>query len=58
MAQRAMSLVGGESFRRGSIFERLYRDAAASMFQPLNADQTRTYIGQFLLESAAAQAKS
>ncbi|MBS1694064.1 MAG: acyl-CoA/acyl-ACP dehydrogenase [Actinobacteria bacterium] len=55
MSRHAMSMVGGSSFRRGTIFERLYRDSAASMFQPLNADQTRTYIGQFLLESAAAQ---
>jgi hypothetical protein len=29
--------------------KRLYRDAAASMFQPLNADQSRTYIGEYLL---------
>jgi alkylation response protein AidB-like acyl-CoA dehydrogenase len=57
MSQRAMSLVGGESFRKGTIFERLYRDSAASMFQPLNADQTKTYIGEFLLNTAAAQAK-
>ncbi|MDT5079909.1 MAG: hypothetical protein QOJ80_4546, partial [Mycobacterium sp.] len=40
----------------GTIFERLYRDSAASMFQPLNADQTRTYIGEFLLNKAAAEA--
>jgi alkylation response protein AidB-like acyl-CoA dehydrogenase len=52
MARHAMSMVGGSSFRRGSIFERLYRDAAASMFQPLNADQSRTYIGEYLLTSA------
>ena len=49
MTQHAMSMVGGSSFRKGSIFERLYRDAAASMFQPLNADQSRTYIGEALL---------
>jgi alkylation response protein AidB-like acyl-CoA dehydrogenase len=49
MARHAMSLVGGSSFRKGTIFERLYRDAAASMFQPLNADQSRTYIGEYLL---------
>jgi alkylation response protein AidB-like acyl-CoA dehydrogenase len=49
MARRAMSMVGGSSFRKGTIFERLYRDAAASMFQPLNADQSRTYIGECLL---------
>ncbi|MFC8529942.1 acyl-CoA dehydrogenase family protein [Nocardia sp. NPDC057227] len=55
MTRHAMSLVGGSSFRKGAIFERLYRDSAASMFQPLNADQSRTYIGQFLLQSARAQ---
>jgi alkylation response protein AidB-like acyl-CoA dehydrogenase len=49
MTQRAMSLVGGSSFRKGNIFERLYRDSAASMFQPLNADQTKTYIGEYYL---------
>jgi alkylation response protein AidB-like acyl-CoA dehydrogenase len=54
MSRHAMSLVGGSSFRKGTIFERLYRDSAASMFQPLNADQTRTYVGEFLLNSAAA----
>ncbi|CAN5318778.1 acyl-CoA dehydrogenase family protein [soil metagenome] len=54
MSRHAMSMIGGGSFRKGTIFERLYRDSAASMFQPLNADQTRTYVGQFLLESAAA----
>jgi alkylation response protein AidB-like acyl-CoA dehydrogenase len=54
MSRKAMSLVGGESFRKGTIFERLYRDSAASMFQPLNADQTQTYIGEFLLNTAAA----
>ena len=49
MTRHAMSLVGGSSFRKGTIFERLYRDSAASMFQPLNADQSRTYIGEQLL---------
>jgi alkylation response protein AidB-like acyl-CoA dehydrogenase len=49
MSRHAMSLVGGSSFRKGTIFERLYRDSAASMFQPLNADQSRTYIGEYLL---------
>jgi alkylation response protein AidB-like acyl-CoA dehydrogenase len=49
MTRHAMSMVGGQSFRKGAIFERLYRDSAASMFQPLNADQSRTYIGEYLL---------
>ena len=55
MSRHAMSLVGGSSFRKGTIFERLYRDSAASMFQPLNGDQTRTYVGEFLLNTAAAK---
>lgn len=50
MTRHAMSLVGGSSFRRGAIFERLYRDSAAAMFQPLNGDQSRTYIGEYLLQ--------
>jgi alkylation response protein AidB-like acyl-CoA dehydrogenase len=49
MAQRAMSLVGGSAFRKGTVFERFYRDACASLYQPLNADQTYTYIGEYLL---------
>lgn len=49
MSKRAMSLVGGSSFKKGAIFERLYRDSAASMFQPLNADQSQTYVGEYLL---------
>lgn len=55
MSRQAMSMVGGSSFRKGTIFERLYRDSAASMFQPLNGDQSRTYIGEFLLKAGAAQ---
>jgi alkylation response protein AidB-like acyl-CoA dehydrogenase len=49
MTRKSMSLVGGQSFRKGAIFERLYRDSAASMFQPLNSDQSCTYIGEFFL---------
>ena len=49
MSKHAMSMVGGSSFKKGAIFERLYRDSAASMFQPLNGDQSRTYIGEVLL---------
>ena len=50
MTRHAMAMVGGSSFRKGAIFERLYRDSAASMFQPLNGDQSRTYIGEYLLQ--------
>jgi alkylation response protein AidB-like acyl-CoA dehydrogenase len=49
MTKKSMSLVGGQSFRKGAIFERLYRDSAASMFQPLNSDQSCTYIGEYML---------
>ena len=49
-AKKAMSLVGGSSFRHGTIFERLYRDSMASVFQPLTADQTYTYLGERLLQ--------
>ena len=49
MSKHAMSMVGGSAFRSGTIFERLYRDSAASLYQPLNADQSRTYIGEYLL---------
>lgn len=50
MAQKAMSLVGGSAFRKGTVFERFYRDSCAAMYQPLNADQTYTYIGEYLLQ--------
>ncbi|MGQ0632095.1 MAG: acyl-CoA dehydrogenase family protein [Sporichthyaceae bacterium] len=49
MTKEAMSMVGGMSFRRGMIFERMYRDAAASMFQPLNAAQNAAYLGEYYL---------
>jgi alkylation response protein AidB-like acyl-CoA dehydrogenase len=52
MAREAMSMVGGSAFKRPNIFERLYRDAAASMYQPLNSAQSKTYIGQILLAPA------
>ncbi|MGQ0843759.1 MAG: acyl-CoA dehydrogenase family protein [Sporichthyaceae bacterium] len=49
MTKEAMSMVGGMSFRSGTIFERMYRDAAASMFQPLNAAQNRAFLGEYYL---------
>ena len=49
MVKEAMSMVGGQSFRQGTIFEKLYRDAAASMFQPLNAKQNAAYLGEYYL---------
>jgi alkylation response protein AidB-like acyl-CoA dehydrogenase len=50
MAQKAMSLVGGSAFRKGTIFERFYRDSCAALYQPLNADQTYSYIGEYMLQ--------
>jgi alkylation response protein AidB-like acyl-CoA dehydrogenase len=49
MVREAMSMVGGSSFRNGTIFERLYRDATASMFQPLNAKQNAAFLGELYL---------
>lgn len=49
MAKKAMSLVGGSAFRKGTFFERAFRDSCASLYQPLNADQTYTYIGEYML---------
>jgi alkylation response protein AidB-like acyl-CoA dehydrogenase len=50
MAQKAMSLVGGSAFRKGTIFERFYRDSCAALYQPLNADQTYSFIGEYMLQ--------
>ena len=41
----AMRLVGGGSFRRGHILERLYRDARSGPFHPLTTDQTLELLG-------------
>ena len=41
-----MRLVGGGSFRRGHLLERLYRDARSGPFHPLTTDQTLDYIGK------------
>jgi hypothetical protein len=43
---------------QGTIFERLYRDSAASMFQPLNADQSRTYIGEHMLAPTSSPSRA
>ncbi len=50
MAQKAMSMVGGSAFRKGTIFERFYRDSCAALYQPLNADQTYSFIGEYMLQ--------
>ncbi len=41
-----MRLVGGGSFRRGHVLEKLYRDARSGPFHPLTTDQTLQLIGQ------------
>ena len=45
----AMRLIGGSSFRRGHILERLYRDARSGPFHPLTTDQTLELLGQLRL---------
>ena len=44
-----MRLVGGGSYRRGHILERLYRDARSGPFHPLTTDQTLELLGQVAL---------
>jgi alkylation response protein AidB-like acyl-CoA dehydrogenase len=62
---QGMRLVGGSTFRRGNLLERLYRDARSGPFHPLTTDQTYDLLGRFELglmdepaeESAAAAEK-
>ncbi|MGR8919986.1 MAG: acyl-CoA dehydrogenase family protein [Gammaproteobacteria bacterium] len=49
----AMRLVGGGTFRRGHILERLYRDARSGPFHPLTTDQTLELLGQGELAAPA-----
>jgi alkylation response protein AidB-like acyl-CoA dehydrogenase len=44
-----MRLVGGSSFRRGHLLERLYRDARSGPFHPLTTDQIYDYLGRWEL---------
>lgn len=46
-----MRLVGGGSFRRGHILERLYRDARSGPFHPLTTDQALALLGRKALEA-------
>jgi alkylation response protein AidB-like acyl-CoA dehydrogenase len=39
-------LVGGMSYRRGHILERMFRDARSGPFHPLTTDQTYEYVGR------------
>ncbi|SNQ47675.1 Acyl-CoA dehydrogenase [Frankia canadensis] len=42
----ALRLVGGSSFRRGHVLERLYRDARGGPFHPLTTDQAYDLLGR------------
>jgi alkylation response protein AidB-like acyl-CoA dehydrogenase len=44
-----MRLVGGSTFRRGHLLERLYRDSRSGLFQPLTTDATYDHLGKFEL---------
>jgi alkylation response protein AidB-like acyl-CoA dehydrogenase len=46
VTQTAGRLIGGMSYRRGHILERLHRDARSGPFHPLTTDQTLEYIGR------------
>ncbi|MBL6750327.1 MAG: acyl-CoA/acyl-ACP dehydrogenase [Nevskia sp.] len=49
VVHNAMRLVGGGSFLRGHILERLYRDARSGPFHPLTTDQTYEHLGKAAL---------
>jgi alkylation response protein AidB-like acyl-CoA dehydrogenase len=49
VANSGMRLVGGSSFRRGDLLERLYRDARSGPFQPMTTDQIYDHLGKFEL---------
>jgi alkylation response protein AidB-like acyl-CoA dehydrogenase len=46
---QGMRLVGGQSFRRGHVLERLYRDARSGPFHPLTTDQEHDLLGKIEL---------
>jgi alkylation response protein AidB-like acyl-CoA dehydrogenase len=46
VADSALRLVGGPSFRRGHVLERLYRDARGGPFHPLTTDQVYDLLGR------------
>jgi alkylation response protein AidB-like acyl-CoA dehydrogenase len=48
-ADRGMRAVGGMTFRRGNLLERMYRDARSGPFHPLTTDQTYDALGRFEL---------
>jgi alkylation response protein AidB-like acyl-CoA dehydrogenase len=59
VADQGMRLVGGPSFRRGHVLERLYRDARSGPYHPLTTDQTYDLLGRIelgLLEQPGGEA--
>jgi alkylation response protein AidB-like acyl-CoA dehydrogenase len=49
VSDNGMRLIGGSTFRRGHVLERLYRDSRSGPFQPLTTDATYDHIGKFEL---------
>jgi alkylation response protein AidB-like acyl-CoA dehydrogenase len=49
VSNAGMRLVGGSTFRRGHLLERLYRDSRSGPFQPLTTDATYDHLGKFEL---------
>lgn len=49
VTKSGMRLVGGSTFRRGNMLERLYRDALSGLYQPLTTDATYEHLGKFEL---------
>jgi alkylation response protein AidB-like acyl-CoA dehydrogenase len=49
VTDNGMRLVGGSTFRRGHVLERLYRDARSGLFQPLTTDACYDHLGKFEL---------
>ena len=52
---RAIDLVGGQSFLRKSKLERFYRDLQASRFHPLPAPEQKVFSGNYLLAGLGAK---
>jgi alkylation response protein AidB-like acyl-CoA dehydrogenase len=49
---KAMEVVGGQSFFRKIELERLFRDVQAGVFHPLPEKQQQAFAGSFLLNPA------
>jgi len=49
VTNHGMRLVGGATFRRGHLLERLYRDARSGLYQPLTTDACYEHLGKFEL---------